>query len=71
LSIGIGREVKKTMNLSIDKELQATICVCAACAGITVIEVYALHMGVNGIFMASSLAALAGLGGYKLKALNG
>lgn len=38
----------------------------AAIAGITVLDLYALHLGHNGILLATSLAAIAGIGGYSL-----
>ena len=54
------------MDLNIDKELKDSLVALAACAGIVIIECKAMDMGMNGTFLASSLAALAGIGGFKL-----
>ena len=41
------------------KTLVAMVCV-------TAIELYALHLGMNGTVMSLSVACVAGLGGYEL-----
>ena len=43
-----------------------TIKALAAIASITVIECYALSLGVNGVALAATIGGLAGLGGYFL-----
>lgn len=42
-----------------------------AISGVTLIELYALSIGVNGTVMSLSVAAIAGLGGYNLKKVIG
>jgi len=41
-----------------------------AILAIVAIEVYALSQGINGITMSLSIGAVAGLGGYEMKALR-
>ena len=48
-----------------------TIVAVTAIAAITAIEMVALSMGINGTILALSLAAVAGVGGYKLKTVIG
>lgn len=43
--------------------------VISAIAAITGIELFALSQGVNGQLMTLTVAAIAGLGGYKIKDL--
>ena len=38
-----------------------------AIVGISAIEIYALSQGINGVLLTFVIAALSGLGGYKLK----
>lgn len=45
------------------KELE----VLSAIVGIIILEVYALSKGINGLVMSLCIAAIAGLGGYKVK----
>ena len=42
----------------------ATIKALAAIASITALEGYALSLGINGVALAATIGALAGLGGY-------
>ena len=39
----------------------------SAIVGIVILEIYALLQGINGTGIALAIAALAGLGGYKLR----
>ena len=41
-----------------------------AIIGIVIIEVLALFNGVNGVLLATSLAAICGLAGYELKGVK-
>ena len=41
-----------------------------ACIGITIIECYAIKSGLNGVALATSIATLAGLGGFTLGTLR-
>jgi len=43
----------------------------AAIAGITIIELYALYQGIDGILLTFVIATLSGLGGYKFKNVLG
>lgn len=46
-----------------------TIIAVTAIGAITVIEMVALSMGINGTILALSLASIAGIGGYKISGL--
>jgi hypothetical protein len=52
------------MKCEIDKELQAVLIKCTAMASITIIVVYAVSLGHNGLFIGGGSAAIAGLAGY-------
>ena len=47
-----------------------TIITVTAIGAITAIEVAALLMGLNGILLTVTIAAIAGLGGYEVKAVK-
>lgn len=40
----------------------------AAIGGITTVELYALHLGHNGLLLSLSVAAIAGVAGYEIGA---
>ncbi|MBU1067024.1 hypothetical protein KKE60_04525 [Patescibacteria group bacterium] len=44
-----------------------TLLACVAIAGLVIIEVTALAMGINGVLMSIMVAAIAGLGGFTVK----
>ena len=46
------------------------VCVIAITA-VTLIELYALSIGINGTVLSLSVACIAGLGGYNLKKVMG
>jgi len=46
------------------KEKLSTI---IAIVGITIIELYALHCGIDGVALSTSVGIIAGLGGYALQ----
>lgn len=50
--------------------MKAIIVPIFAIAGIIFLEAYALHQGINGALMGIVVAAVAGLGGYEVKALR-
>ena len=47
-----------------------TIITVAAIGAITAIEMAALSMGLNGMLLTLSVAAIAGLGGYEINAVK-
>lgn len=49
----------------------STIKALVAMGCITILEAIALALGMNGVLLASALAALAGIAGYELKARRG
>ena len=58
------------MKFDIDKETQKAITACASMVCITVIVVYAVSQGHDGLFIGGGSAIIAGLAGYKVKALK-
>lgn len=58
------------MELNIDAELQKVSITCTAIICITAIVLFAVEHGHDGLFIGGGSATIAGLAGYKLKAIN-
>jgi len=59
------------MKLDMDADCRKTLIACTSMVCVAVIVLYAVSQGHDGLFIGGGSAAIAGLGGYKLKATKG
>jgi len=64
-----GRE-KLSLSEKNAKTYTRCITTVAAIMAIVIIELKAISMGIDGVMLGATIAALAGLGGYELKAFR-